>query len=169
MVKLQLHELGREPLRRDGSMALEGEPWTDTELSFVDPPRVEVTARETGDGGIHVTGRLWGTVEVACRRCLEPVRRSLEIEVDWLFEPGLEEDAEDEGVFPLDDEEDGVLDLTPRIREEFLLEAPAYPLCSEDCQGLCPVCGTNQNESSCECDTSEVDPRWGPLEDLASS
>lgn len=146
---------------------MEGEPWTDAELTFVEPPRVELTARETGDGGIHVTGRLQGSIEVTCRRCLEPVHEALEIEVDWLFEPGLDE--EDEGVFPLEEGEERELDLAPRIREEFLLEAPAYPLCDPECQGLCPVCGTNLNESSCDCDTTGVDPRWGPLEDLASS
>lgn len=170
MLKLSLYELGEEPLRRTGDVSLEREPWTSTELEFARPPRVDLSLRETGDGGVHVTGRLRATVVLQCRRCLEAVDRELDLTIDWLFEPGLDEDAEGEGVFSLDDEEDeGELDLAPRIREEFLLEVPAYPVCVEDCRGLCPVCGINLNESSCDCDTSEVDPRWGPLQDLASS
>lgn len=171
MLKLSLYELGEEPLRRAGDVSLEREPWISTELEFAGPPSVDLTVRETGDGGVHVTGRLRATVVLSCRRCLEAVDRELDVDIDWLFEPGLEPDAEDEGVFALDDEEEdeGVLDLAPRVREELLLEVPPYPVCDQDCNGLCPVCGINLNESSCDCDTSEVDPRWGPLQDLASS
>lgn len=169
MLKLSLYELGEEPLRRAGAVPLEREPWTSTEVEFAEPPLVDLSLRTTGDGGIHVTGDIRATVVLSCRRCLEAVERELEVAVDWLFEPGLDEDAEDEGVFALDDEDEGELDLAPKVREELLLEVPAYPLCGEDCRGLCPVCGTDLNESSCDCDTSEVDPRWGPLQDLASS
>jgi uncharacterized protein len=168
MLKLSLYELGEEPLQRVGDVPTDREPWTGTELEFAAPPTVDLVLRKTGDGGVHVTGALRATVVVDCRRCLQPVRRDLEVSVDWLFEPDLDEDAENEGIFALEDEEEGELDLAPKIREELLLEVPAYPLCSEECQGLCPVCGTDQNEGSCECDTSEVDPRWGPLQDLAS-
>lgn len=169
MLKLSTHELGNRPVRLKGNVPLEGEPWASTELTFVDLPHVDLSVRVTGDGGIHVTGDLSGTVEIRCRRCLEPVHETLHIQVDWLFEPDLDEDGEAKGVFVLDIEREGELDLTPRIREEFLLEVPAYPLCEDDCSGLCPVCGINLNESSCNCDTSHVDPRWGPLQDLAST
>lgn len=147
---------------------MDQEPWASTELSFAAPPHVRLSLRETGDGGIHVTGTVDAVVELPCRRCLEEVDVELQLQVDWLFEPEVVEDAEEEGMFTLDPEE-GVLDLTPRVREEILLEAPAYPICREGCRGLCPKCGTNLNRDSCSCETSEPDPRWGPLRDLASS
>ncbi|MEJ2502203.1 MAG: DUF177 domain-containing protein [Gemmatimonadota bacterium] len=36
----------------------------------------------------------------------------------------------------------------------------------EDLAGLCPTCGTNWNESACECTQDEEDERWAPLRQL---
>ena len=46
-----------------------------------------------------------------------------------------------------------------------LLELPLAPLCSEDCQGLCPVCGANRNTEPCDC-APVADPRWAALDAL---
>ncbi|MDD5116084.1 MAG: DUF177 domain-containing protein [Candidatus Omnitrophica bacterium] len=43
------------------------------------------------------------------------------------------------------------IDLNPDIREEFMLDYPVKPLCSEDCKGLCVKCGKNKNEGGCNC------------------
>ncbi len=45
--------------------------------------------------------------------------------------------------------EDAILDLEPLLREYMLLDFPMRPLCRPDCQGLCPVCGTDLNLSDC--------------------
>ncbi|HEY8831508.1 MAG TPA: DUF177 domain-containing protein, partial [Gemmatimonadaceae bacterium] len=55
------------------------------------------------------------------------------------------------------------LDLRPSVRETWLLTAPAYVQCSEDCKGLCAICGTNLNESSCNCTPTTADSRWNAL------
>ncbi|MCM1392652.1 MAG: DUF177 domain-containing protein, partial [Ruminococcus sp.] len=34
--------------------------------------------------------------------------------------------------------------------------------CKDDCKGICPRCGTNLNETSCEC-KKEIDPRLEAL------
>lgn len=62
-----------------------------------------------------------------------------------------------------------VLDLTEDIREDLLLEVPAYPLCRPDCRGLCPVCGQNLNEASCGCAPRpgwDAGSPWGALDGL---
>ena len=56
-----------------------------------------------------------------------------------------------------------VIDLDPIVREQVLLALPAYPVCKDDCQGLCTVCGGNLNEKACGCDRSVPDPRWAGL------
>jgi len=61
---------------------------------------------------------------------------------------------------------DDVLDLEPLVRDVLLLELPAVPLCRTDCQGLCPDCGVDHNVTSCDCSTSEPDPRWAALRSL---
>lgn len=45
----------------------------------------------------------------------------------------------------------GQVDLVPWIRELVLTDLPEYPLCSEDCPGLCPVCGENLRKGGCRC------------------
>ena len=38
-------------------------------------------------------------------------------------------------------------------------------LCSLDCNGLCPRCGSNLNDGPCDCEP-EIDPRLEKLKDL---
>ena len=70
-----------------------------------------------------------------------------------------------ENVRPLP-ERAGELELLDAIREEMVLSQPLLALCRTDCKGLCPQCGTNLNESSCQCSTEEDDPRWDTLRAL---
>lgn len=46
---------------------------------------------------------------------------------------------------------DDKLDLDEQVISELLLRFPSKVLCKEDCKGLCSVCGTNLNNSECEC------------------
>ena len=59
-----------------------------------------------------------------------------------------------------------VIDLDPLVREQLVLSLPAYPVCREDCKGLCPVCGANLNERECGCDRHVPDPRWAGLKSI---
>lgn len=59
-----------------------------------------------------------------------------------------------------------VIDLDPLFREQLILALPTYPVCREDCKGLCPVCGANLNERECGCDRHVPDPRWAGLKDI---
>ena len=54
------------------------------------------------------------------------------------------------------------LDLEPIVHDACILELPLAPLCRDDCQGLCPVCGANRNSETCSCE-APVDPRWSAL------
>lgn len=168
MLTITLRKLSRGPVERSGQVALDEEPWTSTDLAFSGPPTFDFLARETGDGVVHVTGSLHAVLELDCRRCLEAVLQKVDLEVDWLYDPGLDAVGEEEGVYPLDREK-GSLDLSPQVREELLLAAAPYPLCDSDCAGLCPQCGTNLNEEECDCTREEVDPRWRKLQELKES
>jgi uncharacterized protein len=120
---------------------------------------------------IVILGTVTGTVSEECSRCLEAVERkfSVEFEVfcDKIGARGGERQGEEKGSETFVVLHDGkTLELGPCVREAVVLSLPIKPLCSEDCKGLCPVCGTNLNDSSCECDRSSVDPRWSVLEKL---
>lgn len=61
---------------------------------------------------------------------------------------------------------DGVLELDPLVLQSILLALPMKHLCSEDCRGLCPVCGKNLNEGDCGCPKDTTDPRLAKLQQL---
>jgi uncharacterized protein len=143
------------------------------------PGHVEARLKKTGrrvllaaDGKFPLT--------VPCGRCLQPVVTTVPIEFELTFVPedeyrtagGDEEDrgrGEVAGSFepPLADEETYAgkeIVLDDVVREQLILGLAQYPVCSEGCKGLCPVCGTNLNERECGCDRKVPDPRWAGLE-----
>lgn len=97
-----------------------------------------------------------------CSRCLCPVKIPFDVTVDKLVRREENEDFEDV-IYA-----DGSLaiDIVEEIRMLIYFEFPTKPLCSEDCKGLCPVCGCNLNEQSCSCDIRTVDPRLAVLKNL---
>lgn len=99
------------------------------------------------------TGELKGELLLECSRCLEEFRYPVEINFN-------------EEIAKADIEDLRKVDLTELFVENILLAIPIKPLCSQDCQGLCPECGQNLNKGQCECDTETVDPRMAKLKDL---
>jgi len=92
---------------------------------------------------------------------LVEVTTSVSSDVTLLFaESGLDEAEEDDVVpIPVGARE---LDLRPALREEWLLAAPAFALCKDDCLGLCATCGADRNTGACTC-APATDPRWEGL------
>ncbi|HHY76547.1 MAG TPA: DUF177 domain-containing protein [Firmicutes bacterium] len=103
--------------------------------------------------GVYVDAHAVGTVELTCSRCLGSFTKEMELdcEAEFVEDPdGRPQEEEPEvSVFAL---EGGVCDLGEMVRHEVLLNLPMKPLCSEDCKGLCPVCGKNLNEGDCDCE-----------------
>lgn len=52
--------------------------------------------------------------------------------------------------------EDLVVDVEGLCREALVLAMPDRMICSDDCKGLCPVCGTDLNFEKCSCTALEV-------------
>jgi uncharacterized protein len=119
--------------------------------------------------------RLVGTVrtelELDCSRCLEPFRLPLDAAFEMRYLPSSEASTEPEREMADEDLEtsyyrDDQIDLNDLLREQFYLALPMKPLCSEECRGLCPQCGTNLNEGSCDCAPRWEDPRLAALRTL---
>jgi uncharacterized metal-binding protein YceD (DUF177 family) len=64
------------------------------------------------------------------------------------------------------DEKSEFVDLTDELRQSIILALPSYPVCRQDCCGVCATCGKNLNEGSCSCSRHERDGRWGALDAL---
>ncbi|MDP2480901.1 MAG: DUF177 domain-containing protein [Candidatus Palauibacterales bacterium] len=164
-LQLDLRDLERKPRSWTALLPAGEGPWADVDVTFVEAPVAEMRARITGTRGVHVTGRLEAPVQVDCRRCLKPLRRTIELDLDLLYDRSVREQDSEGQVYPLEGGS-GTLDLMPALREQVVLALPPYPLCREDCAGLCPRCGTDWNEGRCDCVLTEPDPRWDVLRKL---
>ncbi|MFC4598867.1 YceD family protein [Cohnella hongkongensis] len=139
-----------------------------SEYRPLSPLQYELTA-SAADDRILVTGRLSCDVRMQCSRCLDAVERTVDVPFEEQFRvvsDESEEASEDEEAVPVTEER---IDLAPYVMEEFVVQLPYAPLCSEACKGLCPECGTNLNEQSCGCRTEKVDPRMAALQDWFNS
>jgi uncharacterized protein len=113
-----------------------------------------------------------------CKRCLKPIKLDEPVDLTRTYVPEEQahvarehkgDDTEASFDPQLTDEEpyEGKeIDLQPAIREQVLLNVPPSPLCREDCQGLCAICGKDLNEGDCGCDRDVVDPRWAALKGI---
>ena len=95
-----------------------------------------------------------------CSRCLEPVELSVDFKLNEKFGNNAGDDEEIE-TFSGDS-----IDLSSAVMRNILAVMPMKVVCSDDCKGLCPVCGQNLNVKDCGCDTTYVDPRFESLRSL---
>jgi len=154
-------ELVRKPPQRQHVSAtapLEGVVVGDAMVVDGAQAEVELDLESLSDG-VVVTGHLSAPFVATCRRCLGPVAGRLDVDVRELYQRHPTTDD----AYPFDGE---VLDLRPLVREALALELPLAPLCRADCQGLCPTCGANRNESDCGHQPESKDDRWDALDAL---
>jgi uncharacterized protein len=95
-----------------------------------------------------------------CTRCLEDADAAVEVDSREVDQPG----GDDEMRSPYVDE--NVLDLRSWARDALALALPTRILCTEDCRGLCAICGEDLNLDPGHRHEREPDPRWAKLAEL---
>jgi uncharacterized protein len=126
---------------------------------------------ERAGGEVRIQGRYSVELGAQCDRCLGRARFPLDAGFDLFYRPASniarEEEVEiDEGEAEIGFYEDGGLELEDILREQVVLALPMQRVCSEDCKGICPVCGRNRNETACDCKIESTNDRWGALRNL---
>jgi uncharacterized protein len=118
-------------------------------------------------GTIFIKGNLSVLFGINCSRCLEDVGLPSSGDFAYTLVPTKQEIKEDVELKAEELEisyyQDDFIDLTPIICEQIILLIPIKPLCSEECKGLCPHCGSNLNTASCNCQLEFVDQRLAVL------
>jgi uncharacterized protein len=105
--------------------------------------------------------RFEAAVEGPCMRCLDPAEQAVRVDAREIDQPGGGEELSSPYVVGED------LDLAAWARDALALALPTQIACSEDCLGLCPICGENLNEAGPgHAHESEPDPRWAALREL---
>jgi uncharacterized protein len=132
----------------------------------------EAEILENTGGEIRVKGQLNVSVEADCDRCLTLAKFHLDAPFDLFYQPssiidGDEDEIEiDEGSAEIGFYEGAGIELEDILQEQVVLLLPAQRLCSEGCQGICPICGKNRNESGCHCTATLTDDRWSSLKEF---
>jgi uncharacterized protein len=156
--------------------------WAPGEIDFSDsgvaqagPLKAEGLAEllpHTG-GEVRVKGTVETTLESECDRCLGKAAFPVKAPFDLFYKPleaekhhPDEEAAIDEGEAEMGFYEMPGLELEDILREQVLLQLPMQRVCREDCKGICPVCGTNRNETQCHCEAHPTDDRWSALKQV---
>ena len=148
----------------DGSVSFGSAGFLGESYTFEEPLAVKGEIYNNGQTltlDVHVSGRM----KTECSRCLKDIW----VDVDYDIEEFLSR-SESGGEQPEDEDmiffEGHEVELDPIVYDRFLMELSGRYLCSEDCKGLCPVCGHDLNEGDCGCDREQIDPRWQALADI---
>lgn len=142
----------------------------DERVQLAEPPLVSgQTSRKLAK--IVVKGRVNAMAQVECDRCLKTL--TIPIDTEFKVEYETPEAYRDSEIAELGDEDMGlsvlegeVVDIDEIVREQILLAVPSQALCDVNCKGLCPVCGADQNLTTCTEHEAQIDPRWKELEKL---
>ena len=162
MLSFDIRALESSAATVDGALSPEDPIWEEGDVRPASPVHVRGRLSAAGPGRFYFSGQIEGTVQSECRRCLTETSDRVAIDSHLIFAEAEHEDENDESdVFVLDPGARS-LDLRPAVREEWLLNAPAFALCREDCKGLCPRCGADLNQGPCDCPPT-VDRRWEAL------
>lgn len=143
----------------------------ETDYRVLEPVALSAAANRDDDR-VQIVGTAATVLEQACSRCLENYPLPVHVAFDLTYLPAGEDASEAEEVEIAEQDattafyRDGVIDLAELLHEQLYLSLPLKPLCKEACLGLCPVCGTNRNVTTCACDTRWEDPRLASLKAL---
>ena len=102
---------------------------------------------------ILVRGSAETTMKVRCARCAQIFSTTVRVSsflraYEWSVHPE-------------------VLDVSEDVREDLMLEIPAFVLCREGCKGLCARCGQDLNERPCGCGSSDGFSPFSALDGLS--
>ncbi len=109
-----------------------------------------------GSGIISMKAHCRYTLDVRCALCAKLFSKDFTLDIDEVLK-----DDEGESLVV-----NGKLEIDDIIMTDIFLNLELKHLCREDCKGLCPKCGADQNVGGCGCDKVNYDPRLSALRDL---
>lgn len=128
---------------------------------FLKPVHADVTIKKIGEE-IFIQGYISTCLSLICSRCLSPYEYCIDSDFNHVYLP---EELEIEKEQLESDDMNRLfyysrkLDLKEIILEQLNFTFPLRPMCSADCQGICPICGKIIKEGNCSCAATDSDPR----------
>jgi uncharacterized protein len=95
---------------------------------------------------VHMDYSVKFTLNIVCDRCLKEFSRDYDFEFKHIVVTSVNRENDDFIIA-----ENHRVDVNEIALSDLLLELPTKLLCSDDCRGLCSICGCDLNESECNC------------------
>ncbi len=137
------------------------------EFFVIDNAFVDFRAYRINSTDVSIKENIKATLTLICTSCLESYKKDFELKTETIFTKNKENLG---GEVILTDSdldvqylEGEVIDLKEEAVKTIDLFIPISHKCTEECKGLCPVCGANRNISPCNCKIEKKDPRWEAL------
>ena len=145
----------------DFSLELDNTSFNGQDIVFETPFFLKGTLKNIA-GVLYLNLNADVSFKTQCARCLDSVSVHHRFDIEEVFvKAGYDGVEEDVTVL-----ESGNIDLSEVTEMAFVGSLPINYLCSEDCKGLCSVCGINLNSQSCSCADDNIDPRLAVLKQL---
>ena len=165
---IDIDRLPREGLKISRDFEFFTESLVEENAVFLQPVHAELTVNKAGEE-IFIKGKISTCLSFVCSRCLIPFEFPVDSSFDLVYVPEELEEMQDH----LKDEDINKLfyygskiDIKEVVLEQLNLVFPPKPLCSADCQGICPVCGKIIQSGECSCETKSADPRLDKLKNF---
>ena len=136
-------------------------PYGARSLCFQEPLKVSGTYVFDGKS-FQVAGVAETVFASVCARCNELFAEPFRCTFSERFVRKAELDPESDDYAY----EGSTLEMDDAVMDNVLLALPLISVCSEDCKGLCPVCGVNRNRQECSCKAEEKRNPFAVLETL---
>jgi uncharacterized protein len=162
---LDIDRLPKEGLEISKNFELFHDEIVEEDAVFLLPLHADITVNKVGEE-VYVKGKIKTLISFVCSRCLVPYEFPVDSPFDLVYYSEELEVAREE--LSSDDLDTSFyfsrqIDLKEVVLEQLNLTFPIKPLCSETCQGICPVCGININSGDCSCVTKDSDSRLEKL------
>ncbi|KPK24541.1 MAG: hypothetical protein AMJ61_13625 [Desulfobacterales bacterium SG8_35_2] len=153
-MKVRFGEIPEEGLRYE----IKDESWfPDNELLRTGPVHATVVLKRNGVDRVLLEGWIKTTIMFECDRCLENYTMDIDdnFKLDLEYAPGNKLEPTEHEISASEMDmiylKEPVVDLYAILSQQLFLLKPEKHLCSKLCKGLCPQCGTNLNEETCDC------------------
>lgn len=133
---------------------------------FASKEPVRLTLTCTGDRLVKLEGGTNVSLNIPCARCLEDVETSFGVSFSKELVFNETGEVRDRDLNEANYVDGYNLNVDQLIYNEILVLFPIRVLCSEDCRGICSLCGKNLNQGACDCDRAVVDPRMSVIQDI---
>ena len=115
--------------------------------------------------GFKLFGDIDTKIEIQCIKCLQIMDLPSNIPANIIISNNIDNINDNQELIALKSNTEQI-DIGNAIADIIELSKPSYPICYDNCKGLCTVCGINKNEKSCTCKIQKDITVWDNLKNI---